>query len=148
MATQVVHRKDTHETEDQLTASKMTPFMGGSPGMANADLFATRPMDCLQIAATTAAVESLTSINSDLRHSLLKTVHECYDQWTKRLESDRVEAESKSGLYRFRGSAEDEDEDDEEQFNELFPSYEDDAKKPAAASTSSPVPTRNSTGPE
>jgi midasin len=139
MATQVVHRKDTHDTEDQLTASKMTPFMGGSPGMADADLFATRPMDYLQIAATTAAVESLTSIDSDLRHSLLKTVHECYDQWTKRLESDRVEAESKSGLYRFRGSAEDEDEDDEEQFNELFPSYEDDAKKPAAASTSSPV---------
>jgi midasin len=125
--------------EDPLIASNMTPFLGGHPYLVNEESLSSRPMDYLEILATTSAVENISSFDSDIRHSLLKTVHECYDQWTKRLESDRVEAESKSGLYRFRGSAEDEDEDDEEQFNELFPSYEDDSDKHNTTTSSNSV---------
>jgi midasin len=139
MTNQVMNRQVANEMEGPLIASRLTPFLGGHPCSANEPTLGTQSMDYLQAVATTAAVEDPSSFDSDIRHMLLKTVHECYDRWTKKLQSDRVEAESKSGLYRFRGSAEDEDEDNEEQFNELFPSYEDDSDKHNTITSSNSV---------
>ena len=116
------------KNQGSLSLSKFTPFLGGrSPSIVYEEVIANRPMEYLALVATIAATEGVPSFEPELRQSLLKTFHTCYEQWTKRLESDRIEAESKSGLYRFRGSAEDEDEGDQEQFNELFPSYDDES---------------------
>jgi midasin len=110
-----------------MMLSKSTPFLGGRPARIEEDAFETQPIEYLQLLATNAAIEGVDSFEPDPRQLLLKTFHTCYEQWTKRLESDRVEAESKTGLYRFKGSVEDEDEEDQEQFNELFPSYDDES---------------------
>ncbi|KAE9368077.1 P-loop containing nucleoside triphosphate hydrolase protein, partial [Stipitochalara longipes BDJ] len=138
MAT-MVNQQVISEMDSRLTASKMTPFMGGRPSSADEESILAQPMEYLEVIANTASVETLSSFDSNLRHSLLKAVHECYDQWTKKLESDRVDAESKTGLYRFRGSAEDEDEDDREEFNEMFPSFDEGSDKSRATSSSNAV---------
>ncbi|KAH6668907.1 hypothetical protein B0J14DRAFT_674425 [Halenospora varia] len=121
-----------------VALSKITPFLGGGPINISDELITSQPLEYLDLAVATSAIEGLSSFDATERQLLLKAFHTCYDQWTKRLESDRAEAESKSGLYRFRGSAEDEDEDDEEQFNELFPAYDDESStgpKEGAVST-------------
>lgn len=123
-----------HETA--LALSKTTPFLGGAPTFLNEETLSTKSINTLNLIATTVAIEKLTSFTSESRSALLKAFHGCYDQWADRLESDRVEAESKTGLYRFRGSAEDEEEEDQIQFNELFPAYEneeDSSEAPAGA---------------
>ncbi|KAE8442887.1 hypothetical protein EG329_002559 [Mollisiaceae sp. DMI_Dod_QoI] len=107
--------------------TKMTPFLGGGPVKATDEIIIESPMEFLTLMATRSTIERLSSFEPDSRQSLLKAFHSCYDQWKKRLETDRAEAESKSGLYRFRGSAEDEDENDQDEFNELFPAYDDDS---------------------
>ncbi|KAI9048875.1 hypothetical protein LZ554_006731 [Drepanopeziza brunnea f. sp. 'monogermtubi'] len=113
------------KNESCLALSKSTPFLGGGPTPVDEDIIATQPMEYLAIIATTAATENISSFGSSARQALFKGFHGCYDQWKKRLESDRLEAETNSGLYVFRGSAEDEEEDDQEQFNDLFPTYDD-----------------------
>ena len=116
-------------SKDSLSLSKITPFLGGRPAVIDEDVIVNQPMEYLQLVATTAAIEGVVSFRPDLRQSLLHTFHTCYEQWTKRLESDRLEAESQKGLYRFKGSAEDEEEEDQEQFNELFPSWDDESSE-------------------
>ncbi|KAK0118514.1 hypothetical protein ONS95_007405 [Cadophora gregata] len=130
MATLVSAAPST-KNESCLALSKMTPFLGGGPTTVNEDIISAQPMEYLALIATKAAAEKLSSFGPTSRRALFKGFHGCYDQWKKRLESDRLEAESNSGLYVFRGSAEDEEEDDQEQFNELFPAYDDEtADKP------------------
>jgi midasin len=112
-----------------ISLSQFTPFLGGGPALIDQQVAANEPMEYLQLIATTAAIERVDSFDPNLRQILLKTFHACYEQWKKRLESDRLEAESKTGLYRFRGTAEDEDEEDQEQFHELFPTFDDDSSE-------------------
>ncbi|RDL37384.1 Midasin [Venustampulla echinocandica] len=105
----------------------MTPFLGGGPMLAKKNIISDHPLEYMALATADVAAERLTSFSPQQRELLLEAFHGCYDQWTKRLESDRLEAESKTGLYRFKGSAEDEEEEDAEQFNELFPAYDDES---------------------
>jgi midasin len=104
--------------------SRITPFLGGAPTSVDDSFVSSHPLEYLALAVTASSTEKVASFESRQRQLLFRAFHACYEQGSKRLENDRREAESKSGLYRFRGSAEDEDEEDAEQFNELFPSYE------------------------
>ncbi|TAQ87529.1 hypothetical protein B7494_g4151 [Chlorociboria aeruginascens] len=128
MATMVSVKLSAKSTTS-LALSKMTPFVGGCSLSVDKDLISGQPMEYLTLVATTAVIEGISSFTPENRQSLLKAFHLCYDQWTKKLESDRLDAESKNGLYRFRGSAEDEDEEDQDQFNELFPTYDEDSSE-------------------
>ncbi|KAG9231754.1 hypothetical protein BJ875DRAFT_363892, partial [Amylocarpus encephaloides] len=133
MATQItLDPSSNSESVDAL--SKVTPFLGGGPIRIEESVLSEHPMEFLALASTTASMENLSSsehygFGANERQTLFKTFHNCYENWTKRLESDRLEAESKSGLYRFKGSAEDEEEEDAEQFNELFPTFDSDTKQ-------------------
>lgn len=117
--------KSSSNREIAVALSRMTPFLGGGPADFDETLISTYPKEFLALVATTSSIETVSSFDPILRQTFLKVFHDCYEQWSKRLESDRVDAESKSGLYRFRGSVEDEEEEDQEQFNELFPAYDD-----------------------
>jgi midasin len=130
---------DSTKNEICLALSKMTPFLGGGPNAVTEDLLSQHPSEYLSLLSATAATEKLSGFDQTLRQSLLKTFHSCYEQWTKRLESDRLEAESKTGLYRFRGTAEDEEEDDREEFNEMFPDYDDESDVSKGAAPPSAV---------
>jgi midasin len=115
------------KTSPTLALSKFTPFLGGGPLDVDDEIITDRPIEYLAYISTISAAEGLSSFEPQLRQILLKCFHDCYEQWMKRLESDRLEAESKGGLYRFKGSVEDEEEEDQEQFNELFPTYEEES---------------------
>jgi midasin len=125
--------KPPSKQQVSLALAKMTPLLGGGPILPNEEVMSGMPIDYLNLVAATVAAEKLSSFDPADRSKLLKAFHGCYEQWNERLESDRMEAESKTGLYRFRGSAEDEDEDDITQFNELFPAYDSDDDETAAA---------------
>jgi midasin len=116
-------------SKTSLALSKMAPFLGAGPYIIEPGVDPAHPIEFLALAATTISIDGMNMLDSSLQQSLLTTFHGCYQQWTKRLESDRLEAESKTGLYRFRGSAEDEDEDNQEQFNELFPEYDEESTR-------------------
>jgi len=136
MATSIANKSD--DTSNALIS--MTPFLGGGPTSIDSENISQQPMEFLALAETTTTVEKLSSFNKSQRDALLKTFHECFTQWEERLKADRAEAESNSGLYRFRGSAEDEDEVDEEKFNDLFPAYDEESSSmPNGVSSSSIV---------
>jgi len=108
------------------TISSITPFLGGGPLRENPSV-PEQPLDTLANIAMIAGVEGLGAFNADLRQLFLDTFHSCYINWSKKLEADRKETNSKSGLYRFRSSAEDEEEVDQDEFNELFPDFRKDS---------------------
>lgn len=104
------------------TLSAITPFLGSRPDSMPDTT--DHPLELLARLSASAAVEGLGALETGTLTSFFNIIHNCYENWTKKLDADRQEAESKTGLYRFRGSAEDEEEIDQEQFNELFPDYE------------------------
>jgi midasin len=123
------------------TLAGLTPFLGGETHR-NENTKLDSPLDSLPHFVVLASIEDITTFEADRRRSILDIFHESYVHWSKRLDIDRKEAEAKTGLYRFRGSAEDEEEDDEEEFNELFPSYDDEASQTPKSSRTAP-PTRD-----
>lgn len=129
----LVSKDPSNNSRSALALSKATPFLGGTPKSIDEEIVSDQPLEYLTLMATTTSIETVDSLDPQTRESLFTSIHTCYEQWTKKLESDRLEGEAKSGLYRYRGSAEDEDEVDQEQFNELFPSY--DEESPAVSST-------------
>jgi midasin len=118
----------SQESIENIT--NITPFLGGGP-LEEAKAVPGQPLDTLTSIAMAACVEGLDSFNHDQRQIFLDTVHSCYMAWSKKLEADQKKAESKSGLYRFRGSAEDEEEHDRDEFNELFPDFDGGSTKSA-----------------
>ncbi|KAF7863118.1 hypothetical protein EAF04_007201 [Stromatinia cepivora] len=128
----LLSKDPSNNSKAALALSKATPFLGGTPKSTDEDIVSAQPLEYLTLMATTTSVESIDSLDPQTRESLFTSIHSCYEQWTKKLDADRLEGETKSGLYRFRGSAEDEDEIDQDQFNELFPSY--DEESPSASS--------------
>ncbi|KAI6359331.1 hypothetical protein MCOR25_007092 [Pyricularia grisea] len=106
------------------TFFSVTPLVGGTlwtPGTQNLQ---TKSLEFLSVAKAYASVEGLATMSSEARQSVFESFHYLYEEWNKKLASERKAEEAKSSLYRFRGSFEDEEEHDQAEFNELFPDYE------------------------
>lgn len=106
------------------TFFSVTPLVGGTlwtPGTHNLQ---TKPLEFLSVAKAYASVEGLSIMSSEARQSVFESFHRLYEEWNKKLASERKTEEAKSSLYRFRGSFEDEEEHDQAEFDELFPDYE------------------------
>lgn len=110
------------------------PFAGGYSSALDAADDKSHSFGHLEMMRTTASIEGLHNLAAAERQAISEYFHVFFEEWQKRLDSDRKAEEAKTSLYRFRGSAEDEDEMDEHEFNELFPSYGDDEeeRKPSA----------------
>lgn len=122
-----------------VTLAGMSPFLGATNTTYldyNERRIASHPIEYLRGLSLVTAMEGLDSVERSRRQCLIQAVHGCYERWAKQLESDRLDAESKVGLYRFRGGVDDEDKEAEDQLNELFPSYEDDSLKSTKTSSS------------
>ncbi|CAM1505364.1 Fc.00g110010.m01.CDS01 [Cosmosporella sp. VM-42] len=113
-----------HPASDELL--QVTPFFGGALWDPRNGRLSAKTFEFLHFISAVVAVEGIDSLHSKARELVFETFHGFYDEWTKRLEADRKEAAAKGSLYRFRGSLDDEEEDDAEEFNELFPSFDDD----------------------
>ncbi|KAM0562196.1 hypothetical protein ACHAPJ_002641 [Fusarium lateritium] len=129
---------DTASARNLAPASQqlleVTPFLGGSMWNQKDGDFSSRTFEFLNYMSVVASVEGIENVHHQAREMVFKSFHSLYDEWTKRLEADRKEQAAKGSLYRFRGSQEDEEEVDAEEFNELFPTFDDEeaANVPAA----------------
>ncbi|RFN52179.1 hypothetical protein FIE12Z_3562 [Fusarium flagelliforme] len=104
---------------------EVTPFLGGSMWNQKDGDFSSRTFEFLNYMSVVASVEGFEKIGHHARELVFKSFHSLFDEWTKSLEADRKEQAAKGSLYRFRGSQEDEEEIDTEEFNELFPTFDD-----------------------
>ncbi|CAF3617827.1 unnamed protein product [Fusarium graminearum] len=103
---------------------EVTPFLGGTMWNQKDGDFSSRTFEFLNYMSVVASVEGFENIGHGARDMVFKSFHSLFDEWTKRLEVDRKEQAAKGSLYRFRGSLEDEEEIDTEEFNELFPTFD------------------------
>ncbi|OTA01223.1 hypothetical protein A9Z42_0015340 [Trichoderma parareesei] len=109
----------------------MTPFFGGSTWDVSVQPSFEKSFEFLSLVRVAINVEGSYCLRPGVREAIFDCFHRFYDDWSKKLEADRKAEETKGSLYQFRGSLEDEEEIDEQEFNELFPTY--DADKEAAA---------------
>ncbi|KAM0503946.1 AAA ATPase midasin [Verticillium nonalfalfae] len=121
--------------QDQLPTAPfmgMLPFLGGTLPTSNATSLPTRSLNFLNYMGLVVSVEGLPRLDAPGRQALFSSIHGFFDDWNKKLEADRKTEQENTSLYKFRGSFEDEEEQDEEEFNELFPTFDDEEdKKPA-----------------
>ncbi|WQF75904.1 Putative von Willebrand factor, type A, AAA+ ATPase domain, midasin, midasin, AAA lid domain 7 [Colletotrichum destructivum] len=116
----------------EKTLMDLTPFIGGNPEHHVLKKFPNRSLEFLDYIGLIASVEGLRNLNASVREALFECVHRFFQEWAKRLEDDRKAEEARTNLYRFKGSFEDEEEMDEQEFNELFPTYDEEQdEKPA-----------------
>lgn len=118
---------DLAQTTESLL--RVAPFYGGSLNALESNSASEKSFEFLEVIATKTAVEGQSGFDETTRENVFACFHSFFDDWQKRLEADKKSEETKSNLYKFRGSFEDEEEQDEEEYNELFPTYEEDANK-------------------
>lgn len=115
------------EDSEQAELLKVTPFLGGKPWNTDETILSTPSLEALSFISTFVSIEGSNAQVPVLPNAMRRALFEClafyHDEWSKKLQADRKAEESKTSLYRFRGSFEDEEELDEEEFNELFPDY-------------------------
>lgn len=116
-----------------------TPFIFTNDLITPGELMRDYPLAYLATIATGVLIEGRPILQTDYRHNFLKTVHELFNVWKTQLENDLSDVGSRSGLYRYRGSFEDENESDNEQLEELFPSSESESSKMASGTTKSEI---------
>ncbi|KAM0334129.1 hypothetical protein ACHAQA_001149 [Verticillium albo-atrum] len=121
--------------QDQLPTApfmNVLPFLGGTLPDPNATSLPIRSLNFLNYMGLVVSVEGLPRIDAPGRQALFGSIHGFFDDWNKKLEADRKTEQENTSLYKFRGSFEDEEEHDEEEFNELFPTFDDEEDtKPA-----------------
>ncbi|PON27239.1 hypothetical protein TGAM01_v203620 [Trichoderma gamsii] len=102
----------------------MTSFFGGSTWDISTKSSFEKNFEFLSLVRVAVNVEGSECFQPGMREAIFASFHGFYDDWTKKLEADRKAEETKSSLYQFRGSLEDEEEFDEQEFNELFPTFD------------------------
>ncbi|KAM0285289.1 hypothetical protein ACHAQH_001478 [Verticillium albo-atrum] len=121
--------------QDELATAPfidVLPFLGGALPDPKVNTLPIRSLNFLNYMGLVVSVEGLPRLNAPGRQALFGSIHGFFDDWNKKLEADRKTEQENTSLYKFRGSFEDEEEQDEEEFNELFPTFDDEEdKKPA-----------------
>lgn len=102
-----------------------TPFFGSTYQVTSADRIGNKTFEFLSLMSTNVAVNGVKDLSSANREALFECFHSFYDDWNKKLDADRKAEAAKRSLYRFRGTLEDEEEFDAMEFNELFPTFDD-----------------------
>ena len=126
----LVTEAPSNNARNIMALSKITPFLGGDAEIASHAAGAEQPLEVLAQVATIASVEGTDTWDINNRQLVYSIFHTCYEQWSKRLEQDRIDTEEKGGLYHFKGSFEDEEEVNQEEFNALFPAFDEEESKP------------------
>lgn len=112
-----------NEEGDSQPLVNVTPFLDGTVWKAETETLPIRTLEFLSFVQVVAAVEGLDKLPVSLRHSLHESLAAFHEEWTKKLEADRKIEESKTSLFRYKGSLEDQEEFDQEEFEQLFPDY-------------------------
>ncbi|KAG8161548.1 hypothetical protein KVR01_008535 [Diaporthe batatas] len=125
---------------DAASLLSVTPMLGGSVWSGTSQL-PPQSLEFLSYIGLWVSVNGIESLDTTLRQLTFESVHYFYEEWSKKLDSDKREEAAKNSMYRYKGSLDDEEEADQEDFNELFPDYETEnvedqaaTKKPGQAS--------------
>lgn len=105
---------------------KFVPLMGDSSRYSLDDASKLHGLDLLSYVSTVVSVEGIDVLDSSTRMAVSHAIHSFYDQWSQKLEADRKAEEQRQSIYRFQGGFEDEEAAAREDFNNLFPSYDED----------------------
>lgn len=101
----------------------VTPLLGGS--LLNPHTAVPfQSLEFLSYVGILVSIDGIGSLNSFLRGQVAQSLHYFYEEWSKKLDSDKRQEAVNSSLYRYKGGLEDEEEADKQDFNELFPDYE------------------------
>ncbi|GAB1320673.1 AAA ATPase midasin [Madurella fahalii] len=114
------------EEGDSQALMGVTPFLDGTVWKAETASLPLRSLEFLSFVQVVTAVEGLDKLPVFLRRSLHESLAAFHEEWSKKLEADRKLEESKTSLFRFKGSLEDQEEYDQEEFDQLFPDYSQD----------------------
>ncbi|KKA28111.1 hypothetical protein TD95_002319 [Thielaviopsis punctulata] len=107
-----------------LQLMSATPFLGTEAEQSLVD-FKGAAFEFLSRATLTAAVDGISSFDAGLREAVFACFHTLFEDWKKKLEADQKEEAANQSIFHFKGSYEDEVEREEDEFNELFPTYDD-----------------------
>lgn len=107
----------------------VTPLSSSSVSHMLSFASADKTFEYLDAVSAKVSVQGLKNVGEDVRQGTFECFHSFFDDWNKRLEADKKAEQEKTSLYKFRGSLEDEEEHDAEEFNELFPDYDETASE-------------------
>ncbi|KAG8416562.1 AAA ATPase midasin [Metarhizium acridum] len=108
-----------------LQLVESTPFFGFKTQDVSSDRVGTKSFEFLSLMSANVAVGGLQGLSSANREAVFECFHSFYDDWNKKLDADRKAEAARTSMYRFRGTLEDEEEFDAIEFNELFPTFDD-----------------------
>ncbi|ORY69584.1 uncharacterized protein BCR38DRAFT_480765 [Pseudomassariella vexata] len=104
----------------------VVPFVGGIINRSTEKKTTMDGLDLLAYAGTMSSVEGVCSADSSMRRTVFQAIHSLYEQWSQKLESDRVVEQQKKSMYRYRGGLDKAEAAEKEDFQELFPSFDND----------------------
>lgn len=105
---------------------KAAPFFGAKSWDASPGENCRKSFEYLRLVSAMVAVEGLEGLSRETCESVFQCLHSFFDDWSRKLEAERRAEAERTSMYRFRGTLEDEEEIDEREYNELFPTYDDD----------------------
>ncbi|KAL5604462.1 hypothetical protein BROUX41_002431 [Berkeleyomyces rouxiae] len=106
-----------------LALIKSTPFLGASRD-ASLPSYKGAAFEFLHRVTLTATIQGFDSFDTASREAVFQCFHTLYEDWKKKLESDQKEEAANQSVFHFKGSYEDEVERDDDEFNELFPTFD------------------------
>ena len=123
----IAYDRKNNVDETLLSVCRLTPFLGMEPGLLSVHAFgdlrghaAHTDLRLLYLRAVVAAPAMLHTQHKSARETMFEVYHSYYREWKEQLSQDQKDNATKTSLYRYRGSKEDNDEDDEQEFSQLF----------------------------
>ncbi|KAK4668735.1 AAA ATPase midasin [Podospora pseudoanserina] len=120
----------SEDNEDEDNKSEVlvsvTPFLQGTVYRAETEDLPLRNFAFLYFVQTVAAVEGKNQLPPSMRKQLFESLAFIHEVYSKKFEEDKRKEVEASGLsYVHKGSLEDEKEYDRQEFDSLFPDYQD-----------------------
>ncbi|KAI1868220.1 hypothetical protein JX265_007043 [Neoarthrinium moseri] len=115
-------RVNTHSSNTLLN---IVPFIGAGTGHNLKKQIDIDGFELMSYFSNVVSVEGIASLNASMRRTLSQTIHSFYDQWSQKLEADRKAEEQRKSMYRYRGGFDEQEAAEKEEFDQLFPSYDD-----------------------
>lgn len=116
-----------HAASDKPSPSRLMsllPFMGGTPDNSPLKGGAMDEMCLLSYISAVVSVEGIDALDANTREILFRTINSFHDSWSQKLEADRKAEEQKKSMYRYRDGFDEQEAKEQEDFEELFPDYE------------------------
>ncbi|ETS75706.1 hypothetical protein PFICI_12650 [Pestalotiopsis fici W106-1] len=102
----------------------LVPFMGGTPDNSPLNGSTVDEMCLLSYISAAVSVESTEGLDASMREILFRAINSFYDSWSQKLEADRKAEEQKKSMYRYRDGYDEQEAKELEDFQELFPDYD------------------------